>query len=130
MKHEFNELKKIVDDFISILAYESHKFALKYNAQIDLVLSKYKQGILKSETVETIKHDLPSGYTRPLQINDDMSPHQIFIYPKDAAKLLGVGTTKFYTLNKLPGFPKPRNPLGKRPMYIRSELEAWAKNLE
>lgn len=54
----------------------------------------------------------------------------IFLYPKQAAKLLGVGTTKFYELNKLCDFPKPRNPLGKRPMYIRRELEDWAKGLK
>jgi predicted DNA-binding transcriptional regulator AlpA len=53
----------------------------------------------------------------------------LFIYPKQAAALLGVGTTKFYELNKLADFPKPRNPLGKRPMYIRKEIEDWAINL-
>ncbi|STX37708.1 helix-turn-helix transcriptional regulator [Legionella feeleii] len=53
----------------------------------------------------------------------------LFIYPKQAADLLGVGTTKFYELNKLPDFPKPRNPLGKRPMYVKKELEDWAMNL-
>lgn len=53
----------------------------------------------------------------------------IFLYPKQAADLLGVGATKFYELNKLSDFPKPRNPLSKRPMYIRQELEEWASNL-
>lgn len=54
----------------------------------------------------------------------------LLLYPKQAANLLGVGTTQFYELNKLPTFPKSRNPLGKRPMYIRHEIEAWATNLE
>lgn len=54
----------------------------------------------------------------------------MFLYPRQAARFLGVGTTKFYELNKLPGFPKPKNPCGKRPMYLRSELEKWANNLE
>ncbi len=53
----------------------------------------------------------------------------LFIYPKQAADLLGVGATKFYELNKLPDFPKPRNPLGKRPMYLTKEIEEWAVNL-
>lgn len=54
----------------------------------------------------------------------------ILLYPKQAQKLLGIGTTKFYELVKLPNFPKPRNPLGKRPMYIRKEIEDWAINLD
>ena len=52
----------------------------------------------------------------------------LFVYPKQAQEMLGIGATKFYELNKLPDFPKPKNPLGKRVMYLRSELEAWAKN--
>jgi predicted DNA-binding transcriptional regulator AlpA len=53
----------------------------------------------------------------------------LLIYPNEARKLLGVQTTKFYELVKLSDFPKPRNPLGKRPMYLRKEIEAWANNL-
>ncbi|MFT4058867.1 MAG: hypothetical protein QM652_04885 [Legionella sp.] len=53
----------------------------------------------------------------------------IFIYPKQTRKMLGVGATKFYELNKLPDFPKTRNPLGKRPMYLRKEIEDWAAGL-
>jgi len=58
-----------------------------------------------------------------------MLEKSVFLYPKQAAHFLGVGATKFYELNKLPNFPKPKNPLGKRVMYLRSELEAWANNL-
>ena len=53
----------------------------------------------------------------------------LLIYPIEARKLLGVQATKFYELVKLPDFPKPRNPLGKRPMYLRKEIEDWANNL-
>ena len=53
----------------------------------------------------------------------------LLIYPRQAANLLGVGTTKFYELNKLPDFPKSRNPLGKRPMYLRNEIEDWVTSL-
>ena len=58
-----------------------------------------------------------------------MKPSPILLYPNQAAALIGVRTTKFYELNKLPGFPKPRNPLGKRPMYIRKEIEDWVMGL-
>ena len=54
----------------------------------------------------------------------------MLLYPKQAQKFLGVGTTKFYELIKLPTFPKAKSPLGKRPMYLREELEAWVKNLD
>lgn len=54
----------------------------------------------------------------------------LLLYPKQAQKLLGVGTTKFYELVKLPDFPKPKSPLGKRAMYLRDELEKWAKDLK
>jgi predicted DNA-binding transcriptional regulator AlpA len=54
----------------------------------------------------------------------------MLLYPKQAQKILGVGTTKFYELIKLPTFPKSRSPLGKRPMYLREELEVWVKNLD
>ncbi|BCA93800.1 hypothetical protein TUM19329_01610 [Legionella antarctica] len=53
----------------------------------------------------------------------------LLLYPNEARNLLGVRTTKFYELVKLPDFPKPRNPLGKRPMYLRKEIEDWASNL-
>lgn len=53
----------------------------------------------------------------------------LLLYPKQAQRLLGVGTTKFYELIKLPDFPRPRNPLGKRPMFVRQELETWASGL-
>jgi predicted DNA-binding transcriptional regulator AlpA len=60
-----------------------------------------------------------------------MKTESLLVYPKQAQKLLGVGVTKFYELNKLPDFPKARNPSGggKRPMYLRSELERWVNNL-
>lgn len=58
-----------------------------------------------------------------------MKQESIFLYPKQAQQFLGVGTTKFYELIKLPDFPKPRNPLGKRPMFVRKELESWATSL-
>ncbi|WP_131778380.1 helix-turn-helix transcriptional regulator [Legionella bozemanae] len=53
----------------------------------------------------------------------------LLLYPKQAQQLLGVGSTKFYELIKLPHFPKARNPLGKRPMFVRQEIEEWAINL-
>ncbi|KTD24117.1 helix-turn-helix transcriptional regulator [Legionella maceachernii] len=59
-----------------------------------------------------------------------MSELPILLYPKHVQKVLGVGPTKFYELAKLPDFPKPRNPLGKRPMYLRKEIEDWAINLD
>jgi predicted DNA-binding transcriptional regulator AlpA len=59
-----------------------------------------------------------------------MRNESLLVYPKEAQKLLGIGPTKFYELNKLPDFPQPRNPLGKRPMYLRSQLEDWVKNLK
>ncbi|CAM2736672.1 Predicted transcriptional regulator [Legionella steigerwaltii] len=58
-----------------------------------------------------------------------MSEQSLLLYPNQAQKFLGVGPTKFYELVKLPDFPKPRNPLGKRPMYLRKEIEEWAINL-
>ena len=53
----------------------------------------------------------------------------VLLYPNQAQQFLGIKATKFYELVKLPDFPKPRNPLGKRPMYLRKELEKWANNL-
>jgi predicted DNA-binding transcriptional regulator AlpA len=58
-----------------------------------------------------------------------MKNEPLLVYPKEAQKLLGVGPTKFYELNKLPNFPKPKNPLGKRRFYLRHELENWVKSL-
>lgn len=54
----------------------------------------------------------------------------LLLYPKQAQKFLGIGTTKFYELVKLPDFPKTRSPNGKRSMYLRDELENWVKNLD
>jgi len=59
-----------------------------------------------------------------------MKDDSLLIYPKQAARLLGVGTTQFYALCKLPDFPRPKNPLGKRPFYLRVELENWAQSLK
>lgn len=53
----------------------------------------------------------------------------LLVYPKQAQAMLGISTTKFYELIKLPSFPKPRRPDGKRPMYIRAEIELWVANL-
>ncbi|MBA4260336.1 MAG: hypothetical protein C0446_14330 [Chitinophaga sp.] len=58
-----------------------------------------------------------------------MKQNSKFVYPKEAQEILGIGTTKFYELNKRLDFPKPQTPFGKRPMYIREELEMWVKNL-
>ena len=52
-----------------------------------------------------------------------MKEVSILLYPNQAQKFLGVKATKFYELLQTPGFPKPRSPLGKRPMYLRKELE-------
>lgn len=59
-----------------------------------------------------------------------MEQKSLLLYPKQAQKLLGIGTTKFYELIKLPTFPKAKTPLGKRPMYLRTELENWVENLD
>ncbi|CAM3001219.1 helix-turn-helix transcriptional regulator [Legionella worsleiensis] len=59
-----------------------------------------------------------------------MNELPILLYPNQAQKLLGIGTTKFYELVKLPDFPKPRNLFGgKRSVYLRNEIEEWATNL-
>ena len=58
-----------------------------------------------------------------------MKDSSLLLYPKQAQKLLGIGSTKFYELVKLPDFPKPRNLIGKRPAYLRSEIENWENNL-
>jgi len=62
-----------------------------------------------------------------MQLTDQYEP--LLVYPKQAQKLLGVGVTKFYELVKLPDFPVPKKPNGKRPMYLRSELEQWARSI-
>lgn len=60
-----------------------------------------------------------------------MNELPILLYPKQVQKLLGVGSTKFYELVKLPDFPKPRNlSNGKRPVYLKAEIEAWVNKLE
>lgn len=60
-----------------------------------------------------------------------MNESPILLYPNQAQKLLGIGTTKFYELVKLPDFPKPRNFRdGKRSVYLRNEIEEWARSLE
>ena len=45
---------------------------------------------------------------------------------KEAAKLLGIGETRFLEMQKAEGFPAPvwLGPRGKR--HVRSELMAWA----
>lgn len=59
-----------------------------------------------------------------------MKSNPLLLHPKQAQELLGIKATKFYELLRLPGFPKPRTPLGKRPMFLREELENWVKNLD
>lgn len=59
-----------------------------------------------------------------------MKLEPLLVYPKQAKEIIGVGTTKFYELIKLPTFPKAKSPLGKRPMYLREDLENWVKNLD
>ena len=54
----------------------------------------------------------------------------LLVYPKAARELLGVGATTFYELVKMESFPKPRDLIGKRPMYLTSELVNWAESLE
>ena len=62
-----------------------------------------------------------------MQLTEQHKP--LLVYPKQAQKLLGVGVTKFYELVRLPDFPKPKNPTGKRPFYLRSELEKWVNSI-
>ncbi len=54
----------------------------------------------------------------------------ILLHPKQAQEILGVGPTKFYELVKKPSFPKAKHSVGRRPMYLKSELEDWANNVE
>ncbi len=58
-----------------------------------------------------------------------MNDKPLLVYPKQAQKLLGIGTTKFYELAKQASFPKPKRPDGKRPMYLTRELEEWASSV-
>ncbi len=59
-----------------------------------------------------------------------MRNNSLLVYPKEAREILGVQTTKFYELINLESFPKTRLlPGGKRPVYLRSEIEEWVKNL-
>lgn len=58
-----------------------------------------------------------------------MKEEPLLLYPNQAQKFLGIGSTKFYELVKLETFPKPRFP-SKRAMYLREELENWVKNLD
>lgn len=58
-----------------------------------------------------------------------MSNQCLLVYPKEARKILGVGSTKFYELKKDPRFPKAKIMNGKRPMYLVKDLEEWANNL-
>lgn len=58
-----------------------------------------------------------------------MDVESLLLYPKQAQKLLGIGATKFYELAKQPDFPKQKKPNGRRPMYLRSELEQWARSI-
>lgn len=128
MNHEVLDLKNMVAEFISRLAYESQHLERKLNGKIDLLLAKIKE---QEHFLADIKDKNLNLMKSPAQVNKDHNTEtkQIFIYPKDAAKLLGVGTTKFYQLNKLSTLPKPKNPLGKRVIYLRSEIEAWVSNL-
>lgn len=60
-----------------------------------------------------------------------MSELPLLLYPNQVQKLLGIGTTKFYELVKLPDFPKPRILFdGKRSVYLRNEVVEWANHLE
>jgi len=58
-----------------------------------------------------------------------MKFESLLVYPKQAQELLGIGPTKFHELTKQPGFPKSKIPNGKRRMFLRSELEEWAKSI-
>ncbi len=54
----------------------------------------------------------------------------LLLNAKQAQDLIGVSSNRFYELVKLPEFPKAKIMTGgKRPMYVRRELEEWVKNL-
>lgn len=59
-----------------------------------------------------------------------MKEKSLLLYPKQAQELLGVGATKFYEFTKLPDFPKARHSKGKRPVYLRLELEEWVQDIK
>lgn len=65
-----------------------------------------------------------------LRLIESKNNESLLIYRKKAEEILGVGTTKFYELMKIPGFPKPKIIDGKRPMFLRKDVEDWALNLE
>lgn len=58
-----------------------------------------------------------------------MEERSLLICPKEAHKLLSMSRSKFDEMKRIAGFPKPRYPAGKRPMYVRQELEEWVNNL-
>lgn len=58
-----------------------------------------------------------------------MNELPLLLYPHQVQKLLGIGSTKFYELVKLSNFPKPRDLIGKRSIYLRIEIEDWVRNL-
>jgi predicted DNA-binding transcriptional regulator AlpA len=58
-----------------------------------------------------------------------MNTESMLLFPNQAQKLLGVKSTTFYELLKKSGFPKPKYPTGRRPMYSRKELEDWINAL-
>lgn len=58
-----------------------------------------------------------------------MKNQSLLVYPKQAQEILGVGPTKFYEFIKKDDFPKSKLPNGKRPMYLRRELEEWVNKL-
>lgn len=58
-----------------------------------------------------------------------MKNQSLLVYPKQAQEILGVGPTKFYEFIKKDDFPKAKLPNGKRPMYLRRELEEWVNKL-
>lgn len=58
-----------------------------------------------------------------------MNVEPLLLYPNQAQKLLGIRSTKFYELSKLPNFPIPKKPNGKRVMYLTQELIDWARSI-
>jgi predicted DNA-binding transcriptional regulator AlpA len=54
----------------------------------------------------------------------------IMVYPKDAAKILGLSVSSFYRISRRKGFPSPVFPNGKRPMFLIEDLEKWARSLK
>jgi predicted DNA-binding transcriptional regulator AlpA len=58
----------------------------------------------------------------------DLKTQTLLMYPKAVQEFLGISRTQFYEVLKLHNFPKAKN-LGKRPMYLRKEIEEWVNNL-